>query len=122
MRREKSTSHHRDRVIEQIAHEIGWVIANDIRDPRVPPIVTVTEVQLCNDKRHAYVYVSIFGDEKQRKSAIIALNNASPFIQKLLANRITLKYLPKLQFKIDRSIEQGQHINDLLKEVNDDLI
>ena len=55
---------HIDRLREQLQHEIGTVIAQEMRDPRIPSIVTVTRIKLAQDTRNATVFVSIFGDEK----------------------------------------------------------
>ena len=117
-----ATSFHHTRVREQLQKELGRIIANDIRDPRVPPIVTVTDVRLSPDMRNATVFISILGGTKEQKGVCIALNNASAYIQRTLGSRVILKYMPRLFFKIDKSLEQGSRINDLLKEIQDDLV
>lgn len=117
-----STLHfHIERLSEQLQREIGVVIAQELRDPRIPAVVTVTKVKLAQDTRNATVSVSIFGDENVQNNAIIALNKAAPFIQHTVSQRITVKHFPHLYFKLDKSIEHSQHINELLKEIEDDL-
>lgn len=112
---------HIERLSELLQREIGTIIAREMRDPRIPAVVTVTHVKLAQDTRNATVYVSIFGEPDTRKSAIDALNGAAPFIQKLLSSRVSIKHFPRLYFKLDNSLEQGHHINELLKEIQDDL-
>ncbi|MDR2578263.1 MAG: 30S ribosome-binding factor RbfA [Chitinispirillales bacterium] len=112
---------HIERLREQLHREIGTVIAQEVRDPRIPDIVTVTEVKLARDARNATVYVSIMGDGAEKQSAVNALNNAAPFIQRAVAARVVTKNFPRLLFKIDTSIEHGQHINELFKEIQKDL-
>jgi ribosome-binding factor A len=111
----------KERIREALHTQIGRIIAEQLRDPRIPPIVTVTEVDLAPDLRNATVFVSIFGDEKQCKGGLIALNNAAPFIQKLLGQAVVLKRMPKLFFKSDNSLSRGQHISELLREIDNDL-
>lgn len=110
-----------ERAKEQLHREIAWVIANQLRDPRIPSIVTITQIRLAPDKRDATVFVSVFGDEKEQKSAMIALNNAAPFIQRTVSERVSFKHFPHLTFKLDHSIEHAERINELLDQVKDDL-
>jgi ribosome-binding factor A len=117
-----SESHyHIDRLREQLRIEIGTVIAREMRDPRIPSIVTVTRIKLAQDTRNATVFVSILGDEKMKTDALAALNAAAAYIQRLVSARITIKHFPHLYFKPDHSIEHSHHINELLKEISDDL-
>lgn len=112
---------HIERLGELLQREIGVIISQELRDPRIPPVVTVTQVKLAQDTRNATVFVSIYGEENVKNDAITALNKAAPFIQRLAASRITVKHFPRLYFKLDNSIEHSQHINELLKEIQDDL-
>ena len=101
--------------------EISAVIARELRDPRIPPIVTVAGITLSTDLRNATVHVSMFDATTPVADAVKALNKAAPFIQRLLAARIAVKHLPRLYFKQDTTIEQTLHINQLLKEIHDDV-
>jgi ribosome-binding factor A len=113
---------HIDRLRGMLHREIGLVISQEVRDPRIPAIVTVTEVKLARDVRNATVYVSVMGSDQEKQDAIDALNKAAPFIQRVVASRVVTKNFPHLIFKIDTSIEYGQHINELFKEIQDDLV
>ncbi len=112
---------HIERLSEQLQKEIGLVIAQELRDPRIPPVITITHIKLAQDTRNATIFVSIYGDEKEKSEAISALNGAAPFIQRTVAGRVTVKHFPRLLFKNDNSIEYGQHINDLLKDIKNEL-
>lgn len=112
---------HNERLRELLLREIGMVIAKDVRDPRIPEIVTVTEVRLAKDARNATVFVSVMGNDEEKESAVAALNKAAPFIQRVVASQIVTKHFPRLAFKLDKAIEHGQHINELFKEIQDDL-
>jgi ribosome-binding factor A len=113
---------HIERLSELLRREIGTVLAAEIRDPRIPDIVTVTEVKLSKDARNATVYVSVLdvgGEEKE--GAVDALNKAVPFVKRAVASRVALKNFPSLVFKLDTSIEHGQRINELFKSIQEDL-
>jgi ribosome-binding factor A len=113
--------YHKERLSELMHREIADVIAKELRDPRIPPIVTITRINLGTDQRNATVYVSIFGEPLQNDKAIAALNKAAPYIQHIVASRIVIKHFPKLLFKLDDGIGHTQHINELLKEINNEL-
>jgi ribosome-binding factor A len=104
-----------------LQREIGTIIAQEMRDPRIPPVVTVTRVKLAQDVRNATVFVSIYGEEDIQNNAVDALNKAASFIQHVAASRIVVKHFPHIRFKIDNSIEHGRHIDELLKEIQNDL-
>jgi ribosome-binding factor A len=112
---------HIQRLAETLHREIGIVISQELRDARIPDIVTITEVKLGNDTRNATVYVSVMGDKGKRNSALAALNRAAPFIQREVASRVVTRNFPKLLFKLDASIEYGQRINKLFKKIQGDL-
>ena len=95
---------HMERLREDFLREIAWVIANRVRDPRVPSMVTVTEIHLAPDTRNATVMVSVFGSDEEKKEALVGLNKAAPFIQKMVAERIVVKHFPKFYFKIERPL------------------
>ena len=116
--------HYFDHVKEHLIREISWTISQKVNDPRIPDVVTVTGVKLAPDTRNATVFVSIFGEseEVEKEKAIAALNHAAPFIQKCVADKITLRHFPKLYFKIDASFDRSENINTILKKIQDDLV
>jgi ribosome-binding factor A len=112
---------HIERLRELLHREIGTVIAQEVRDPRIPDIVTVTEVKLAKDVRNATVYVSVMGSDDEKAEAIDALNKAAPFIKRIVASRVVTKNFPQMLFKIDASIEYGQRIDTLIRTIQSDL-
>jgi ribosome-binding factor A len=114
-------SYHVERLREELHREIGLAIASEMRDPRVPGIVTVTEVKLAPDCRNATIYVSLMGDDSEKKSAVAALNKGAAFLQHLMTRRIVVKFIPKLYFKLDNTIEQSNRLNDLFNAIRTDL-
>ena len=112
---------HIERLREMLHREIGTVIAQEVRDPRIPGIVTVTEVKLARDARNATVYISVMGDDSEKQDALDALAGAAPFIKRTVASRVVTKNFPHLTFKLDTSIEYGQHIDELFRGIQDDL-
>ena len=100
--------------------EIGELLKRQVKDPRLGIFVTVTDVSTSADLRHAKVFVSILGNEQERKGALRALRAASGFLRKQLSERLVLRRIPELNFLEDASIRQGAHILELIKEVTDE--
>ncbi len=110
------TSLRSNRVAEQMKKEVAQIIGDQVKDPRIG-FVTVTAVDLTNDLRNAKTYVSVLGNEKEKADSLEGLNKATAFIRRELGNRIKLRHVPEIEFRIDQSIEHGAHISKLLSEV-----
>ena len=87
------------RLDELLREEISAVIARDIDDPRVG-FVTVTDVEVAPDLRHAKVWVSVIGSEQERKETLRALGRAMPFVRQRLG-KLRLKRIPELHLKLE---------------------
>jgi len=92
-------------------------IIDEIEDPRVG-LTTVTAVKVSPDMRHARVFVSVLGDEAQRKKTMQGLNSAAHFARRTLSQRLKhLRRIPELTFAYDESIESGSRIDELLDQI-----
>jgi ribosome-binding factor A len=116
---EMSPDHHRHlRVGEEIAHEINAMLAGELKDPRLEGNVSVSEVRVQPDMRHARVYVSVRSENnKEQSNAVKALEHAAGYIRSELIERLQLRRLPELHFTLDLSQEHVERIEQLLKEV-----
>ena|ERR1700761_4832672 len=103
------------RVDEAMRAVLSDAIAKDLKDPRVG-FVTVTGVQTSPDLRHARVYVSVLGDEATRSASLDGLRSAHGYLQRRLADELTLKHTPALTFEYDGSVDRGMRITQLLDE------
>ena len=113
--------HHRhERVGEEIAHEINAMLAGELKDPRLECSVSVSQVRVQPDMKHARVFISVKGTDEERADAIKALEHASGFIRRELVERLQLRRLPDLHFTLDLSQEHVERIEQLLKEVKKD--
>jgi ribosome-binding factor A len=105
-----------DRVGDEIQRIISDIIQNEIKDPRLPPMVSVTEVRASRDLSHANVYISVMGDEKVKKDCSAALHSAAGFIRREMISRIRLRIAPELHFVMDDSIARGIRMSQLIDE------
>lgn len=105
-----------DKISEEVKREIGRIIQQEIKDPRLPDMVSVTHVKVTKDLKYATVHVSVLGDDEKKKKAILALRSAAGFIRHELGQNLLLRALPELIFKLDDSIEHGFYISKLIDE------
>ncbi|MHB1834915.1 MAG: 30S ribosome-binding factor RbfA [Solirubrobacteraceae bacterium] len=103
------------RVDEAMRAVLSGAIATEIKDPRVG-FVTVTGVKTSPDLRHARVYVSVLGGERERAASIDGLRSAHGFLQRRLATELTLKHTPSLTFEYDDSVDRSMRLSRLLQE------
>jgi ribosome-binding factor A len=104
------------RLGELLKKEISEIVMRGIKDPRIA-FVSITSVTCTHDLRHARVFISVLGTEKERKSTIAGLRSATGYIRREIAHRLSLKYTPELKFEYDDSIEEGSRILALIDSV-----
>lgn len=101
------------RVADQIQRELAELIRMEVKDPRVPALVTVAGVEVSKDLSNARVYVSLY-DAADREGAVKALNNAAGFLRSKLGARIRMRTVPMLQFRYDEVQERGAELSSLI--------
>ena len=113
-------NHRHERVGEDIAHEINAMLAGELKDPRLEVSVVASEVRVQPDMKHARVFISVKGTNKEQSDAIKALEHASGFIRRELVERLQLRRVPELHFALDLSQEHVERIEELLKDLKKD--
>ena len=103
-----------DRVNELLRSEISFLIARQIKDPRVAGVISITEVSASNDLRSARVYVSVMGQEPEQRAALEGIRSAASFLRRELRERVNLRHTPHLTFQLDDSIEEGDRVLRLM--------
>ncbi|SCY12402.1 ribosome-binding factor A [Alkaliphilus peptidifermentans DSM 18978] len=106
------------RLAEEIKKHISYMIRNELRDPRIAPMTSITEVEVTRDLRYASVYVSIFGGKEEQEDTLEALKKSSGFIRREVGQKIKARYTPEILFKIDKSIEKGFEIQNVISRIN----
>lgn len=108
-----------NRINEEMRKEISTIIRDDIKDPRIDGMISVTKVDVTKDLRYAKVYVSIYGKEEAKRNTLDVLKRSAGFIRREVGHRINLRYTPEIIIEIDNTIEQGMHIDELLHKIRE---
>lgn len=104
------------RLAELLKHEISELVQRHIKDPRIG-FVSITDVEVSPDLRHAKVYVSVLGNERERKATVAGLRSAAGFIKRELGRRLRVKHVPEITIIYDESLERGSRILNLIESV-----
>jgi ribosome-binding factor A len=105
------------RVADRIVEELAECLASKTEDPRLRTL-TVTGARVSRDLSAARVWVSGTIKAEEEPSVLKALAHATPFLRSYLAPRLGLRIVPTLAFQIDKSIETGTRIEQLLRDLD----
>lgn len=104
------------RIDEEYRKEISQIINYDLKNPNVTGLISVTKVKVTNDLKYAKVYVSIL-NSKNTKETLAGLKKSAGFIRSELAKRVNLRNTPEIIFELDDSMEYGEKIDSILKQI-----
>ncbi len=90
-----------NRVAEQMKKELGGIIGQKLKDPRIG-FVTVTDVEVTGDLQQATIFISVLGSESEKEDTLKGLNKAKGFIRTEIGQRIRLRITPEIEFRIRR--------------------
>lgn len=117
--------HRQGRMGEEIRKIISDLLFKGLKDPRLSAMISITAVEVTSDGSYATVYVSVLGMDSDKEKAaaqqqdtLDALNSAKGFIRKEIGRQIKLRHVPDLIFKIDKSLEYGRHIDELISTLD----
>ncbi len=106
------------RIGEEIKREVSEVLNVELKDPRLEKMTSVTDVDLSRDLGHAKIFVSIFGNPEEQDRIMRMLEKARGYIRSEIGKRIRLRHTPEIEFRLDRSMEYGAHIEEVLKKLD----
>ncbi|HVV00925.1 MAG TPA: 30S ribosome-binding factor RbfA [Verrucomicrobiae bacterium] len=104
------------RVRELLKRTIGEVIRREFEVSEAG-LITVNDVDVSGDLHSAVVFISILGNEAQRKRGVQLLNQHRKRIQGLVGRMVVLKYTPTLRFIMDDSVVRGNRVLEILEEL-----
>ncbi|MGH7785647.1 MAG: 30S ribosome-binding factor RbfA [Candidatus Binatia bacterium] len=104
-----------DRVGEAVQELVAGLLLREIKDPRIG-LVTITEVKVTPDLRHARVYFSCLNDASGHTETLKGLTSAAGFIRSQIARRLNLRVAPQITFEFDPTVERADRLSRLLKE------
>ena len=109
-----------NRVNEELKKQVSSIIMNDIKDPNLSGLISVTRAKVTPDLKYAKVYVSILKAKDVKKDLSI-LKKSAGLTRSLIAKRMNLRITPEIIFELDDSMEYGARIDSILKDIMKDV-
>lgn len=109
--------HRTDRVAAQLRRELGTLVRDAVAEHGLPS-VSVSDVEVTRDMAHAKVFVTALQPDRADE-AMKGLKHAAPEIRYRLAHTVKLRHVPELHFEYDDSIDRGERIDALLRDLPD---
>jgi len=107
--------HRADRVSAQIRRDLGTIVHSAVRDHGLPS-VSVSDVEVTRDLAHAKVFVTALLPERSVE-AVKGLKELAPQLRSELARAMKLRHVPELHFHYDDSVDRGERIDNLLRDM-----
>ena len=109
-----------ERLREELKKTVSAIIF-DMKDPRIPAVTSITEMEVTPDLKYAKAHVSVYdADETALKTAVDALNHAAGFIAHEVGARMTIRRVPSIKFVGDDSIAYSVHISEVIRSLHKD--
>ena len=105
-----------NRVNEELKKELSSIISYELKNSNITGMITVTKVKITPDFKYAKVYVSILNSKNVNKT-MEGLKESSGFMKSRLAKTINLRITPELVFELDDSLQYGERIDSILKDL-----
>lgn len=109
-----------NRVDEELKKQVSTIIMNDIKDPNLTGLISVTKAKVTPDLKYAKVYVSIL-NAKSTNEDLAILKKSAGLTRSLIAKRMNLRITPEIIFELDDSMEYGERIDSILKDIMKDI-
>ena len=105
------------RVNEEVQRALSEIIRGGLKDPRISPLTSVTNVEVAPDLKSCRVWISVYGDPAAAQQTMEGLASASGFLRGELARSVNLRHTPELRFIADDSIAYGVAMSHRIDEV-----
>ena len=113
-------SHRLEQLAELMRAELSDLLLREVKDPRLG-FVTITHIKVSGDLAHARVQVSSLGDEREQRESLAALRSAAGFLRRELGQRIRIRTIPQLDFRLDPSMEEAEKVQRALLALGPEL-
>lgn len=106
------------RINAEVQKELSMIIRQEIKDPRIHMLTSVTGAEVAPDLKTCKAYISVMGTQEEKKATIVGLRSAEGYIRRQLAKNLNLRNTPEIQFILDESIEYGVHMAKIINELS----
>ncbi len=102
----------------QVRLLVSEIVRDELSDPRISSLTSVTRVQMTPDLQMAKIFFSVLGTEPERRRTMAGLENAVGRVQRLLAKRLQTRHCPVLRFEEDVSLKRAAEMIGLIDQLD----
>lgn len=106
-----------ERINAEMQRELSRILREEVKDPRIPVMISVTSAEVAPDLKTCKAYISVLGDEETVEETKAALKSAAGFIRHEIAVNLNLRLTPEIKFIMDNSIAYGSAMSQKIDEV-----
>ena len=106
-----------DRIEEEIKKVVSRVIGQELKDPRLTGLISVTKVSVTKDLKYCKVFVSMLGTSDV-KEAMSALKSGAGLVRREIGNNVRMHSTPEVKFEFDDSMEYGEKIQRIISDLD----
>ena len=106
-----------ERIEEEIKKVASKVINQELKDPRLTGIISVTKVSVARDLKHCKIFISMLGTSDVNE-AMDALKSSAGYVRREIGNNIRMHSTPEVKFELDDSIEYGNKIQKIINDLD----
>ena len=110
-----------EKVSSELKRMVSEAIRDDLQDPRIAVVTSVTRVEVSRDLEHAKVFVSVLGDQGEQSRTMAALHSARGYVQRLVARGLNVRQCPHIAFYLDDSLKKAGEVMRLIEESMDEI-
>ena len=105
-----------DRVSQLLQRKLAMLIKEEVKDPRLLGLITISSAEVSKDLGHAKIFFTVFNGDPAVSESI--LNASASYLRSLVAKTLTMRSVPQLHFVYDKSLEYGARLSRLIDQVN----
>lgn len=106
-----------ERIEEEIKKVVSKVISQELKDPRLTGLISVTKVLVTKDLKYCKIFVSMLGTTDVNE-AMNALKSGAGYIRKEIGNNVRMHSTPEVKFELDDSMEYGEKIQKIISDLD----
>lgn len=102
---------------QEIKKEITKIILKEMDYQPEGTLLTITDVELTDDLQYCRIFYSIYGNEQEKIKMQERITELTPYFRKMIANKIRFRRVPEISFRYDKSVEEGERIDQIFDEI-----
>ena len=109
------------KVSSLLKKELSLILNNDLDEPIISDnFISISKIEISSDLYYCKIYITISVEEEKKETIVDSLNNSKSFIRHKLTQRIQMRRIPELTFKLDKALEKGLAVLKVLDKLRDE--